>query len=398
MLEKLNYYGYTKDAFNQVKSQIYDSDYFSSLMMAYIFLVATFILSLLSVFEVVKYQYLPKYLLFFDITSLLILRVKAWPLKTDKQKIHANRIAAIVLYSFGIVESIFDINVVATAILVFFVITAILYADSLRNYFIISFAAMTVLNYTSWKLKPEIWASGDTVNTFTFFLIGVLIHFVSQHVKVTLFRQYNELMESRKQLAAYAHYDHLSNALNRITYDKVTHHIIENHHDKIFFYLMDIDNFKNNNDEYGHSKGDFAIQAFSATVQKIIHAAEFDPTEANLITMLEQKKLNYLGRLGGDEFVAVIRIDTNKIAPQAISDQILKSVRKIQLKDKDYMSCTIGVVEVPNDIHDYNEIYATADQALYEAKDAGKNQAKIKQMESATVIKTVEEIVLGSEN
>ncbi len=121
--------------------------------------------------------------------------------------------------------------------------------------------------------------------------------------------------------------------------------------------MIDMDNFKAINDNYGHIAGDKTLKMFADTLRSF--AAEDD----------------ILCRIGGDEFVVFVRRITSKseIGNRA-SDIISDLCRKLeQCKFDTNSSVSIGIAQAPEDGSDFARLYNCADKALYYVKQNGKN-------------------------
>lgn len=124
--------------------------------------------------------------------------------------------------------------------------------------------------------------------------------------------------------------------------------------------MIDIDNFKNINDTYGHIAGDQVLREVSKRI---------------LLSLDEQ---DILGRWGGEEFIGIIAITCE--SPEdciAIFDKARKSIaaKPFEFEDKLIpVTASFGVTfcRVPED--DLLNVVAKADHALYEAKNTGKNK------------------------
>ena len=132
---------------------------------------------------------------------------------------------------------------------------------------------------------------------------------------------------------------------------------------KLFaFFILDLDYFKQYNDTYGHQKGDWALEQV-----------------ANILKEHLRRSGDYTFRLGGEEFAAIIvgddidgiRTRINAIL-QAVSDQ---EIEHISSDVKSVLTGSIGAYILEDD-SEYNleEFYELADEALYKAKDSGRNQ------------------------
>ncbi|MGN0692773.1 MAG: diguanylate cyclase domain-containing protein [Oscillospiraceae bacterium] len=121
--------------------------------------------------------------------------------------------------------------------------------------------------------------------------------------------------------------------------------------------MIDMDNFKAINDNYGHIAGDQTLKMFADTLRK--YADEGD----------------VLCRIGGDEFVVFVKGVTSKSeignrASDIISDMCYKLE---QCKFETNSSVSIGIAQTPDDGTEFNKLYNSADKALYYVKQNGKN-------------------------
>lgn len=121
--------------------------------------------------------------------------------------------------------------------------------------------------------------------------------------------------------------------------------------------MIDMDNFKAINDNYGHIAGDRTLKMFADTLRK--YSAEGD----------------VLCRIGGDEFVVFVRDITSKSElGNRASDIITDLCYKLeQCKFETNSSVSIGIAQTPDDGTEFNKLYNAADKALYYVKQNGKN-------------------------
>ncbi len=121
---------------------------------------------------------------------------------------------------------------------------------------------------------------------------------------------------------------------------------------------MDIDEFKSINDAFGHSAGDQVLQ--TVVERSCRHLRQVD----------------LMGRLGGDEF-GILLPETDLPHAGSIAERIRLEVTQapIQVKRKKLaITTTLGVTEAKPDISNLESLLARADQALYTAKQNGRNQ------------------------
>ncbi|PTN38899.1 PAS domain S-box protein [Desulfonatronum sp. SC1] len=121
--------------------------------------------------------------------------------------------------------------------------------------------------------------------------------------------------------------------------------------------LMDIDHFKRVNDKYGHDVGDQALRHFSATIQKGL------------------RQVDILGRLGGEEF-GIILPQTDLDGAFSIAERLRKKLERSPLCiNESSVSITVSIgLAAWNMDTSMDEILKMADDALYHAKNCGRNQ------------------------
>lgn len=123
------------------------------------------------------------------------------------------------------------------------------------------------------------------------------------------------------------------------------------------YIIMDVDNFKQINDIYGHCMGDSLILELSSLLK--VHFEEDD----------------YIGRMGGDEFAVFSEHITSRTDMIERAEQLLADLRnrKARIGLKEEPSVSIGIAFSPEAGTDFKEIYSNADAALYSIKKNNKN-------------------------
>ncbi len=133
----------------------------------------------------------------------------------------------------------------------------------------------------------------------------------------------------------------------------------DRYHNTVSLLLIDIDHFKNVNDTYGHRAGDTILRELSQRL------------------MTRARSTDYVCRYGGEE-IAVILIETNITQAQAIAEELRILIEKepFLIEDERYVSITvsIGVSAYSKDAKDASMMVSNADNALYRAKENGRNQ------------------------
>ncbi|MFT6897844.1 MAG: diguanylate cyclase (GGDEF)-like protein, partial [Paraglaciecola sp.] len=125
-------------------------------------------------------------------------------------------------------------------------------------------------------------------------------------------------------------------------------------------FMLDLDNFKDFNDGFGHLRGDEVIQL-----------------QATILREVFNRDTDVVARYGGEEFV-VISLDNSPAECEVLAQQILhswrhKKVEHGQGKGQRYVSCSIGLVNARVDKNtDKKQLFEEADKAMYAAKDSGR--------------------------
>ena len=118
---------------------------------------------------------------------------------------------------------------------------------------------------------------------------------------------------------------------------------------------MDVDNFKEVNDRYGHSTGDSVLRAFGETIRQ------------NL------REVDVIARLGGDEFV-ILMPETDGEAARAVVRRMYEDITKVIERDRWPISLSVGVVTWTTPPRTVDFMLKCADDAMYAVKNAGKNR------------------------
>lgn len=157
-----------------------------------------------------------------------------------------------------------------------------------------------------------------------------------------------------------AEQDMLTGMYNRDTFEEMTKKALADRRNTAFlsaFMVIDVDNFKSINDTMGHDCGDEAIKLVANALRLVFRANDI------------------LGRLGGDEFVVFM----NRVATQEDVERKAEAVCDIirHIESKRYhnlkITASVGVAITTEEVKTFDMLYKKADEALYIAKNNGKN-------------------------
>ncbi|WP_180115673.1 GGDEF domain-containing protein [Acinetobacter sp. YH12140] len=188
--------------------------------------------------------------------------------------------------------------------------------------------------------------------------IGLAMLILSPLILCIISRNRHELY---KEVLYLANHDSLTHAMNRRYFFEQGELYLQNQIQLNFSIIMiDIDHFKKLNDQYGHYVGDQVLQEFSSVVRK------------NL------RETDLFARIGGEEF-SVLLTNIAAAEAQGIAERIRKVVETtpifIDEQNTIYITVSIGLIHqsLPN-APSLQSMINQADQALYQAKELGRNQ------------------------
>lgn len=170
----------------------------------------------------------------------------------------------------------------------------------------------------------------------------------------------SQLDEARMSLQQVAHYDPLTNLINRRGFNQIfAEKLAESsaQHRKLAVLFLDIDHFKRINDSLGHDAGDELLK-----------------TIASQISGAARTHADVVARFGGDEFCILIDINDRDEA-QSMAKRIMYSLKDpIELAGRRMvMTTSIGISVFPDDGTTSSELLKHADLALYQSKGNGRN-------------------------
>jgi len=123
--------------------------------------------------------------------------------------------------------------------------------------------------------------------------------------------------------------------------------------------MVDIDKFKTINDTFGHRMGDQVLSKICEVIIKNI------------------RQVDAVGRYGGEEFIIVLP-DTGIEEAKNIAERIRVKIYEAKVMgDKRAVTVSLGVANYPNHTTTYEELIEKADQALYAAKNSGRNATRV---------------------
>lgn len=169
-----------------------------------------------------------------------------------------------------------------------------------------------------------------------------------------------ELAEEFGYLAMHDALTHLPNRRNFEQYLKKSISQANRHAQKVGLLYMDLDGFKLINDQYGHDVGDEALIGAIANIKEVLR--DFD----------------FLARVGGDEFALVVHHFNDPSELLVLANRIIQALKTpvMTIANHDVlMGISIGIAVYPSHVKNMKALISAADEAMYQAKSTGKNQA-----------------------
>ena len=170
----------------------------------------------------------------------------------------------------------------------------------------------------------------------------------------------SELAEANEMLLHLATHDPLTSLPNRtVFYDRLTHALAKAKRlqASIVVLFIDLDDFKNVNDTFGHLMGDWLLQEISRRLLRCVRESDT------------------IARLGGDEF-AVILEDLRRLKDvEIVAEKILSAVaEEFEIEDQPYqISASVGISVYPADGENAEDLIRNSDVAMYRVKNTTKN-------------------------
>lgn len=182
----------------------------------------------------------------------------------------------------------------------------------------------------------------------------------NEYLEARVQERTQELQTANQELAQLAYVDPLTELLNRrLFFDRIEHAIrlVERQARSFALLYLDMDDFKQVNDQHGHQAGDAVLREIGHRIRSCLRTAD---TAA---------------RLGGDEF-AILLEHTHREEAMEIARRLVEIIRQPIVWQEQTLNLTlsVGLATFPEDAKDLATLLAAADAALYSAKAKGKNQ------------------------
>ncbi len=222
------------------------------------------------------------------------------------------------------------------------------------------------LEYLAQSVSLNSNPDGDLIHSSDYLwhkiqIISRLVPETGEIISICTIDEINDEKSSELELLTKSEQDALTGAYNKETIkEKVSAHLSELTCGSLF--VFDIDNFKNINDNMGHTFGDEVLREIFAKVLTLFRSGDL------------------IGRFGGDEFVAFIHNDISIEELSKIAQRICDTLEHTYTSPAGLevtISVSLGIATAPKDGTTYDALFLSADLALYASKHKGKNNFTI---------------------
>jgi diguanylate cyclase (GGDEF)-like protein len=181
-----------------------------------------------------------------------------------------------------------------------------------------------------------------------------------------IFTNITKLESDKDMIRKLADYDPLTNIYSRVKFKEMFETYVNrasSFNEKFSIIIFDIDHFKSINDNYGHNIGDRVLIELTSIVKSVLK-------ERNM------RKNSIFSRWGGEEFIILLQATTKEEAKK-IANILREEIKQYTFPEVGRVTCSFGVTQFrTNDIE--RDIFQRADEALYEAKEGGRDRVVVK--------------------
>ncbi len=177
---------------------------------------------------------------------------------------------------------------------------------------------------------------------------------------ISIVNDISEKKQKESLIHNLAYFDALTSLPNRVLFqERVMNKIPALHRNskKMALFFIDMDNFKNINDTFGHFTGDKFLIEVAKSIKDIL------------------REQDTLARLGGDEFTVILEDAESVLDIAFVAEKIIERFKAPIIIDgrEFYTGASIGISIYPDDGTTYEELVKAADTAMYQVKESGKN-------------------------
>ena len=379
-----NYYGYDKETYFACIDLIHVTNRKHILILNTWFLIVNvlyLIFSALNLFGVTQ-ERIPFYVVYTTISLALELWIGFFPQFTERHNRLMIDTNIALMVSYGILASVAQPYMPATMFLILLALISLSFIGTMYEMLVMTFLGAGIFLFTSFTYKTFSIASHDLYNVIIVLTLVIGLHYTFQRTRMEHFVLYQKNLLVQRELEIKSSFDALTSLLNRGRFFSLADTMLKQVQDEyMVICLLDLDGFKQINDNLGHQMGDKVIQVVGKTILTALHLDIED--RANISSWDLQSPRSFAGRLGGDEFIMLIRGMQTQAEITTLLKGLLETLNAVRFDGLDGIHASIGVTELTAANKDIDNAYKCADEALYASKRAGKNQIHFSGQEQA---------------
>ena len=202
-----------------------------------------------------------------------------------------------------------------------------------------------IINYSQWSFRG--------------IEIGIMLEMIM--LSISLGFTYKVNQQARERAEADARIDPLTSLYNRRAFLDLVYpiwNLSQRSGQAVSMILLDLDWFKKINDEHGHAVGDNVLEQVAATLKNHL------------------RKSDIALRWGGEEFLFFLP-NTQAESAHKLAEKLRMSVAEISIPDIQKLTSSVGVASIPASAAKPEQLVSMADDALYSAKQAGRNRVVV---------------------
>ena len=184
-------------------------------------------------------------------------------------------------------------------------------------------------------------------------VLGIVFGLINYIAAELFVRRLDKLKKVNMQLRVKLNTDKLTGILNRRAFDDDIKNL-EEHNGSYSLIFIDIDNFRDFNNRFGHDVGDGVLVKVGQTIQACVRAGD------------------RVYRYGGEEIVLLLR-DCDKTNAWKMAETIRSEISGLDNGSYPQITISLGVSSYPDDGESIHDLIVASDQALLRAKQSGKN-------------------------
>ncbi len=200
-----------------------------------------------------------------------------------------------------------------------------------------------------------IWTGFAKDTTLILFIVILFSSFIFTYLLIDRLRRYNQMYDA---MSREVQLDFLTGLYNYRGFEMKYNQLSQEKHIPFALFLLDIDHFKMINDQYGHSAGDAVLVQFAEVLRRSVRVCD------------------HCSRKGGEEFSLILEHVEQQAEAIEWAENIRKNIEKhtFVIPDGRQVSLTVSIGIGFYPLHPCDELLDKTDDALYQAKKAGRNQ------------------------